>query len=313
MTQEPKQDINRYKVKFLNQNQKYKIRKHIVSRGCLLASYISYALWWIIPESIRSIKSPIFIIGCSRSGTTLFRDMFKEHEDIANWSEAAHVLELRYYDPEIDHFKGEKDATLFDQRRLRVLFGLSTRLRRKSRFLNKHPQNSLRIGFIKSIFPDAKFIHLIRDGAATAYSNYAQVLRDQYRQRVSFGYFPKPEAWRTYTDLPLIEQFAHQWVDVITHIRSTISSMGFGRDYIEVRYEEFCHDPHGILRTVDKFCELSPVKRNYERIPTSFEARNGKWKNMLCTGDKRSVEAIIGPLNSELGYDRHLEGPPREK
>lgn len=313
MTHEPKEDINRYKVKFLNANQKFKIRKNIVSRISFFASCISYALWDIIPDSMRSIRAPIFIIGCSRSGTTLFADMFKEHEDIADWSEAAEVLDLRYYDPEVDHLKGEKDATLFDKRRLRVLFGLYTRLRRKSRFLNKHPQNSLRIGFIKSIFPDAKFIHLIRDGAATTFSNYAQVVRDQYRRGVPFGYFPKPEAWRTYADLLLIEQFAHQWVDVITHIRSTIFSSGLERDYLEVRYEGFCRDPYGILRSIDKFCELSQVKRYYERIPKSFEVRNSTWKTKLCAEDKRSVEAIIGALNSELGYDRHLDGPPTEK
>jgi Sulfotransferase family len=40
----------------------------------------------------------------------------------------------------------------------------------RSRFVNKNLQNSFRVRLLNSIIPDAKFIHIIRDGRAAAFS-----------------------------------------------------------------------------------------------------------------------------------------------
>ena len=40
----------------------------------------------------------------------------------------------------------------------------------RPRFVNKNLQNSFRVRLLNLIFPDAKFIHIIRDGRAVAFS-----------------------------------------------------------------------------------------------------------------------------------------------
>ncbi len=215
MNRSTERDMNRYRIEFLGPELKFLIRRCTTFGIIQIVSCFTYLCAPLLPKSITRLDRPIFIIGCSRSGTTIFVDMLREHRDLAEWSEAGGVFEPRYFAPTINHFKDEGCVTKFHSRRLQVLFGLFTRIRGMPRFLNKHPQNSLRIGFIRAIFPDAKFIHLIRDGYATTYSNYRQVMLNKPRQSIPFGGFPKPQAWKDLLHLPLLLQFGYQWVDVM--------------------------------------------------------------------------------------------------
>ncbi len=227
--------VNRYKIRFLSPESKFMIRKCTTFGMNLLASCFAYLFAPILPKSVTRLDRPIFVIGCSRSGTTIFVDMLREHKDIAESSEAGGIFEPRYFDPGIDHVKGGAHATKFESRRLQVLFGLYVKLRGKRRFINKHPQNSLRLEFIRAIFPDAKFVHLIREGGATAYSNFSQVMRDKYRQSIPFGSFPKPPEWRALLGLPQLLQYGYQWRDLIEYIRTSAAKCGLNDDYIEIR------------------------------------------------------------------------------
>ena len=298
------QIINRYRVTWLTQRQKYLIRKYLIQNLFILASVVAYLIRPLLPASWLRIDRPIFIIGCSRSGTTLLVDMFANHPDIANWTEAAQLFDLRYCNPEIDHEKTEAHATSFTLGRLQVLIGLFVRFKNKSRFLNKHPENSLRIRMLKRLFPDACFIHLIRDGRAVIHSNYAQTCREQHRTLFPFGWFPKPPRWRQYRDLPWLDQFAHQWVDVVQYIREGIGDVIPEHDYIEIRYEDFCADPHLTLQKLDKFCGLDSGRRR-NALPASFEVRNQKWRTEIQLEDMARIVPIILPLLTMLGYENN--------
>ena len=228
--------------------------------------------------------------------------MLERHDDIANWSEAAQIFELDYFNPEISHDKDIYDVTPLEVFRLYMYFGIYTRLKRKTRFLNKHPQNSLRIPYLKAIFPDAQFIHVIRDARAVVRSHLAQVRRDRYRQSIPFGSFPKPPRWREYLSLTALEQYAHQWVDLILAIRECSTEVLGSEDYLEVRYEDFCTDSHGELRRIDQFCGLDPSKRRYASIPERFVVRNDQWRHDFSSSDLKVIEEVTGPLMKELKY-----------
>ena len=297
------QKINQYRVRWLSQRQKFYIRKFIIQNLFIIASVVAYGIRPFLSASWLRVDRPIFMVGCSRSGTTLLLDMFADHPEIANWSEAAQLFELRFCNPEIDHEKSECHSVGFEKVRLQVLIGLFVRLKRKSRFLNKHPENSLRIRMIKKIFPDARFIHVIRDGRAVMYSNYAQTLRDKHRALFAFGWFPKPPRWRKYRDLPWLDQFAHQWVDVVQYIRESVGNVIPEHDYMEIRYEDFCADPLLTLRKMDEFCGLATDRRNAR--PAPFEPQNQKWRTEISPEDMAHVTSIILPLLSELGYEQN--------
>ncbi len=295
-------DINRYRFNILNPDHKFLIRKYALSHIVKLASQIGYLLFPAIPKNLTILDRPIFIIGCSRSGTTLFADMLIKHPDIANWSEAGQVFELDYYNTETDHVKGKAAVTKREVCRLRLFFGVYTRIAGKPRFLNKHPQNSLRIPYLKTIFPDALFIHLIRDPRAVVYSHLAQVSRDRYRQAIPFGSFPKPKSWREYQVLSPAEQYTHLWTDIITAIRESAEEFLGDNDYIEVKYENFCKSPYPALAELDAFCGLDIDKRDYIGISEYFEIRNTKWQKRLSKSDTELIEKLAGPLMQELGY-----------
>lgn len=297
-----KNTINRYRVSFLSPNQKYLIRKFLLVPFIKIFSKLISAVTILLPMQFLKLDRPIFIIGCSRSGTTLFADMFAKHRDLANWTEAPHVFELDYYNKEIDHVKTENDASPKVIRRIRFLLGFYTKLLKKKRFVNKHPQNSLRIIFLKEIFPDAIFIHILRDGRAVVQSNVMQVKSYWYRQTIPFGSFPKPPDWRKYVHLNLIKQYSHQWVDIIEYIRNKAKKQISEKNYIEIYYEDFCKDPHDILQKVDNFCGLSINSREYKNIPNTFHSSNFRWKDLLSDKEIEEIELIGKELLEKLNY-----------
>lgn len=294
--------FNRYRIRFLSADTKFAIRKYLGTWVIRAGAYLAYAAKPFIPETFVRLDRPIFMIGCSRSGTTLFVDMFARHPDLAHWSEAGQIFELGYFDPDIDHVRTERDATPFHAWRLKAFLGLYTRLRGKARFVNKNLENSMRIRFLKAIFPDALFLHVIRDGRAVVRSSYAQIMKDRYRSRYALGFFPKPPAWKTYLPLPLLLRLAHQWVDIIRHIRATASEVLSDQNYLEVRYEEFCRHPHEVLRRVDAFCGLDADARRSDEIPGHFAWQNFKWHQDFTEQEIADIEAILGDLLEEL-YD----------
>ena len=238
--------------------------------------------------------------------------MFSQHEELANWTEAGQIFDLAYFAPEIDHVKDELHVKPFNSWRIRVLFSLYTYFKGKKRFVNKNLENSLRIRFLKKIFPNALFIHLIRDGRAVVRSSYSQTLEDSYRQKYEFGFFPKPPLWREYRNLPLVLRFSHQWVAIIKYIRETASSVLSENNYREILYENFCRDPYTVLRSLDIFCGLAHNKRLYSKIPVRFRSQNFKWHRDFDSNKIAQIEHVIGELLLDLGYSDSYKYEERE-
>lgn len=108
-------------------------------------------------------NSLIFIVGSPRSGTTILGEILDLHPDIRQWYEPYFIWD-RYFRLAPDDERTENDATPEVIRYIRKNF---FRFRKKSGctfVVDKSPRNSLKIPFIKKIFPQARFIHIIRDG-----------------------------------------------------------------------------------------------------------------------------------------------------
>jgi hypothetical protein len=169
------------------------------------------------------------------------------------------------------------------------------------RFLNKHPRNTLRIGFLDALFPDSRFIHLVRDGRGVIASLLKERGARDSRQVTPYGNFCKPIAWRDYLERPAVEQAARQWVDLVTYARRALAALGARRS-LEIRYEDFCADPAAVLADCDRFCGLRP--QGGHLLPTAGELgnRNHKWRAAFSTQDLDTIMEIGGPLLRELGY-----------
>ncbi len=124
-----------------------------------------------------SLDRPIIILGSVRSGTTLLGNVLKQHPDICYWEEPKHIWRHRHAYRRHDVLSAA-DATPAIKRYITTQFAQYLAASGKSRFLEKTPSNCLRVPFIRAIFPDALYIHLIRDGRASAVSARVQWMND---------------------------------------------------------------------------------------------------------------------------------------
>ena len=282
-------------------SRRYLVRRYLLGPVIRLASIVLYLVYPLLPQRVKTLDRPVFVIGCSRSGTDLFTDLLAMHQELANWSEAAQILDLRYYNSNHDHYLTEKNATPFETRRLRAFFGLYTWLQGKKRFLNKHPQNTVRIRYLRAIFPDAYFIHVIRDGRAVIHSNYKPPQQDQYRAYCPFGNFPKPIQWRQYMNDPPITQFAHQWRDLVEYAQEACRELD-EKHYLEVTYEALCEDALSTLAKADAFIGVNPDQRLSESVNRPLKPQNYKWRADFHTDDLAQIDRVAGDLLQHLGY-----------
>ncbi len=104
-----------------------------------------------------------FIIGSPRSGTTLLGDVLDLHPQIGRWYEPYFVLD-RYFRDTSNDCRTAADADDEVKTYIVAAFDYYQRKRRCSIVVDKSPRNSLKIPFLRQIFPEAKFIHILRDG-----------------------------------------------------------------------------------------------------------------------------------------------------
>ncbi len=128
----------------------------------------------------KKINSPIFIIGCGRSGTTIFGRTLSWHRDVTYLNEPRELWFSAYpktdiWTPKAPSRKGKLALTATDTRywrsnKLSHLFYLETVSNGAPVFIEKLPINNFRLNFIYKIFPDARFIHIYRNGIEVAKS-----------------------------------------------------------------------------------------------------------------------------------------------
>jgi hypothetical protein len=292
--------------------------------------------WQTIPERALSRGAggddskgpPVFVVGCPRSGTTLLRVMLDAHPELAIPPESHFIPPLwsvrRRYER-----RGSFDAQSMVrdvmtttrvqawglseglvQIRLRLLerpdfasvtealFTAYADSKGKPRWGDKTPGYSIEIPILGRLFPDARFVHIIRDGRDVALS------------------FKEGIGWNT-----PVEAIAEVWARRIQKARRDGAALGRHR-YMDVRYEELVDDPEGVLRAISARIELDfrpemlafsaralstvpPGERsihpNLARPPTKGLR---DWRQQMSPEDVRIFEAIAGTRLAELGYER---------
>ncbi len=146
---------------------------------------------WINPWLLRRAKKvaqrkqsaavdrPLFILGTGRSGTTVLGKILSMHREVGwlnepklMWHAACEHEDLNgnYTDSAAAYRLAAADATPAVQRAMRNQYAAYLRTTRNSRVLDKYPELIFRTEFVRQIFPDARFLFLVRDGYATCRS-----------------------------------------------------------------------------------------------------------------------------------------------
>ena len=105
----------------------------------------------------------MFIVGSPRSGTTLLGEILDLHPDIAQWYEPYFVWRKFFRDAVHDE-RSASEATPGIKQYIHKSFVEYRRKIKHAIVVDKSPGNSLTIPFILEIFPNAHFIHILRDG-----------------------------------------------------------------------------------------------------------------------------------------------------
>lgn len=114
------------------------------------------------------MESPIIIIGAPCSGTSVLVRILSKHSDLTYSNEPRMIW--RYQNDHRSDMLQPVHATPEVRRYIRSKFDAYVRDHSRKRLLEKTPSNSLRLGFVREIFPECKIIHIVRNGYDSALS-----------------------------------------------------------------------------------------------------------------------------------------------
>lgn len=278
-----------------------------------------------------AMPDPVFVIGCSRSGTTI------TFETIAA---SGRFLHFDYELPQfwdglfgpLNNGWASEAATADDARpahRARALSYFYARLG-AGLVLDKTCINTLRVGYLHKLFPTARFVFIQRDGR----DNISSMIDGWRLGRVDGGFglekflgpspepvainggefsewhFFLPPGWRQYNHASLEEVCAFQWISANRLALDAATALPAGL-WCRVRYEDIFERPVEMFREVFEWLDL-PFDARMEAHcaglggkPTSIVKgvpMKQKWKQSNPEAIER-ILPMITPLMREMGYD----------
>jgi hypothetical protein len=280
-----------------------------------------------------------FIVGVPRSGTTLLRLMLDAHPQIAIPSETHFITDVAraFRDERMNpesltellvahnrwgdfHLDADELRARFEQIKplnaadaVRAFYRLYSEKQGKPRWGDKTPGYVKKLRVIGRLFPEARLIHIIRDG------------RDVALSVIAMNWGPSD-----------VTRAAQLWDRRIRDAREVGATLPH---YVEIRYEDLVEDTEPVLRQACKYIELdyNPVMLDYHRRaadrlkekardlskpgrvriqPASARMashalatrppqtdRLARWRTEMSAEDVATYEGIAGELLADLGYD----------
>lgn len=268
--------------------------------------------------------SPLIVLGVRRSGTTLLRVMLDRHPELAIPDESYFVPQLaaRHRGPvdpaafcdDLDRLTTLREwgLTAADVRpRLRsgmapgaaiaAVFEAYAAARGKARWGDKTPMYMGRLRLLEGLFPDARFLHLVRDG------------RDAARSFLAMPAGIMTEGWGHPRD---VAGFACQWRTEVRAARALGRRVGAAR-YVELAYESLVADPEASLGTACALAGLTydPAmlayagtvdltgKPHQARLAQAPTAGVRDWRRDMPPADVDAFESIAGDTLAACGYE----------
>jgi len=300
-------------------NKVVKTLRHFERESLIFAR----GLWWDVMRPMPC--APVFIVGCSRAGTTLVYKTFSESGELGSlqkethdfWS-GLHPLEEHDW---VSHALSEKDAGESDRLSVARYFFSHTG---KRRFVDKNNQNGLSIPYLYALFPDACFVYVKRSPGDNLNSliegwrrpdEFATWSRDLPGEvcidggAVTRWCFFLPAGWRSYLDSMLEAVCAFQYQamnEAILEAKSLIPQ----QQWVEIHYEDLLADPVSSFRSAFESCGITftpELMRHCESVLANpynafSEIRLDKWRQGR---NRERLEKVLPPLDrlaGRMGY-----------
>lgn len=201
------------------------------------------------------------------SGKISFKDLIVFYK--SGYTNPTHASGLDYY---INTFK-----SLFDKEISRDIWGW------------KEPNTQIYVSEILNLFPNLKYIHVLRNGLDMAFSDNKQQLNN-------WGWKYQIHLNGNETENELAVKQLDYWIESTKDVIA--KSKGFESRFLMIKHSEFCQSPQKEIDRILQFCEItvSPVKLkelyNIPRTPDSTDRYKNYNLNIFSPEQLQFVEAM---------------------
>ncbi len=272
---------------------------------------------------------PIFVLGSSRSGTTLVYSILLSSGEFALYESESHMLAK--YAIKYGNIRKKKNFNLFmndwihskqfarsgldpnvfkreiDNNRdsyasvLTTFMSLIAKAQGKKRWAEQTPAHVFFLNELHTVFPEAKFIHVIRDGREVALS------------RRKLG-------WTGTKSSDPIKQLLYaglNWEMAVK--RGQAVGEKIGANYTEVRYEDVIGNIDEVLQKLSVFANIEINKEKVQnstfgslgKSNTAFGETmggisgcgTGRWRRILSKKEIYALNFVIGKTLAKLDYE----------
>ncbi len=239
------------------------------------------------PDADDSGKTPIFIVGLPRTGTTLTERIISSHSQVESVGETqflqmvlrreSGVQSIEPMNPNMVEAVAKKEMGLIAKGYMDTV---SYRLGDQPMFIDKLPFNFLFLGFITRAWPKAKIIHLGRNPMDSCFSMYKQVFTWAYK----FSY-----------SLDGLGQYYVAYDRLRNHWREVLKDR-----LIEVEYESLVADQEGQTRRL-----LDKLGLEFEQSCLDFDQNKAPSTTASSVQVREKVHAQS--VNKWIRFERQLQ------
>jgi tetratricopeptide (TPR) repeat protein len=241
-------------------------------------------------------RSPIFIVGLPRSGSTLIEQILASHSQVEGTMELADIprlvqeLQGRERIDSAPRYPGIlRELTAQDFRKFGEGYLADTRVYRtgKPRFIDKMPNNFRHLGLIHLMLPHAKIIDARRDPVACCFGNFKQLFA--FGQQFTYS-------------IEDITRYYRMYVELMEHWNQALPGK-----ILRVQHEEVVDDLESNVRRILEFCELDfePACLEFHKTERSVHSASSEQVrrpiNREGMDQWRHYEPWLGPLKEALG------------
>lgn len=245
-----------------------------------LLVFAHFAIEKRLPQ-ITQVKKPVFILGTGRSGTTALGMALSMHREVGFLNEPKALWHSIYPHEDLigSYDRGEAryrldsgDVTDEIRHHAHRLFGAYLAASFSRRVVDKYPELIFRVPFVKAIFPDARFLFLVRNGWDTCHSieGWSSRLGEQVSDETHdwWGadrrkwnllveqlvpehpdlapYADAMRGWSSQTDMAAVE-----WIVTMREGMRLVEQ--YPNDVLRINYETLCDKPRQVLHDVVTF------------------------------------------------------------
>ncbi|MGR3572923.1 sulfotransferase family protein [Brevirhabdus sp.] len=283
--------------------------------------------------------TPVVIIGAGRSGTNALRDALTRLPGFETWpcDEINPVWRHGNLDWPDDEIPPER-ATPAARQSIRKAFRRIWWQQGTPDFVvEKTCANALRVPFVDAVLPEARYIHIVRNGfdivasaskrwrgelevpglpyylAKARYAPLSDLPRYvvsalKNRVAIKIGRQEHFDSWgprfaelETLSGAPLNEIVARQWAACVSASDSAFANMAPGRVF-QVRYEDFTADPQDSLTKITRWLETPREQETLRAAVSSVRASSVGKGQAAAEALPNTIKSVLEPPMRAHGY-----------